>query len=234
MKKLPKLGLNFWYGDNLKHIKSNVDGLFPLYVVIRIGRASTKIKSITASYWFDCEAGTHFTQEEKYFFIEEGIKSYIQKDTNYINWARDLHIKAYEKDFEDWKFLQNKRVRDSLNVPVSNYFNYLVFEDFERILIKYKMGRVAEYILPIVGAFTLLHCMNEINRDASLELKNNEKISTLFEAEMTYHQTSLIEFMYRKIPEESIRLKKVQSELLEKTVNSFRLNDPNFFFNFVK
>lgn len=221
------------YGDKLKEIQKNNEGLFPLYISLRLGSLRTKIKSITARYWFESEPGNYFTEESRIHYISNNIKSFINADTSYINLARDLHLKAYEKDFEDWSFLQNKMIQNSLNCPINQYFEWKLESDFKAVLLKHNLPKIAEHILPSVGAFTLLYCMSEISSIANLELLSNENIVTLSESELVYMETSLIEFLYKKIPEQSTTLKAIQSELMENTVIALRDNNPLFFSDFV-
>lgn len=220
MKKLPKLGLTFWYGEKLSNIKKKPEGLFPLYIAIRLSKNSTKIKSITASYWFERQAKAGLSEADKFKYIERNIRSFIQRDTIYINNLRDLHIKAYGKDFENWEFLQNIRVRDTLNISATVAFDNLVHTDFRSILMKFNMEKVAEVLLHLAGPFPLYFCMEEINKEVFLELKRNETIASLFEiySKIKNENTSFIEFLYIDIPAESTILKAVQRNFWEETI----------------
>lgn len=195
MARKKNVTITFYHGESLKTIHKNTAGLFPLYIRLRYGSETTKLKSITASKFFE-EHRKHFNNDSVLRKIEEMIHRFKFEDERYISQAKRLFEDVYPGDDFNLQFLSNTYIQKLLTQPIPKYFEYLITDGVKNILMKNGMVKVSEFILPSTGVFNLFHCLDEIDKEVKDEINSNDLYKTIFDIESEYSGVSFLDFYF--------------------------------------
>lgn len=200
MAKKKNLTIKFFHGESLKTIRKNTEGLFPLYIRVRYGAEVTNFKSISATNYINMHSRTRY-KPGLLIMIEKNIEEHKRKDIIYLNSAKRLYEEIYFDEDFNLKFLSNPFIQKLLNQPISQFLGHLILKDVEEILIRKGLEKVQSSILPSVGVFTLVDCMDEISPTVKEEILSNSMTKSIIESEYQLIGVSFLDFYFMKIPE---------------------------------